>query len=107
VYAVSRRKIIRMGCRRVGLTIDVEIDDEEPIRGSIRRADEPSREFSGWLGLLTSLDHLLDGPGSNRPDSNGPDSNGPDSNGPDSNGPDSNAPDSNRRPSPRPSAATH
>ena len=92
MYAVSRRKIIRMGCRRVGLTIDVEIDDEEPIRGSIRRADEPSREFSGWLGLLTSLDHLLDGPGSNPPDSNAPDS---------------NAPDSNRRPSPRPSAATH
>lgn len=48
------------------LSIDVEIDDAsgagDPLRGSIRRDDEPAAPFQGWLGLLTSLDQLLAAP---------------------------------------------
>ncbi len=44
-------------------TINLEIDDEQgPLRGRIAEEGGTSHEFDGWLGLLTVLGCLLDGP---------------------------------------------
>jgi len=42
--------------------INLEVDEEGPLHGRVAEADGPSREFEGWLGLLTVLGSLLDGP---------------------------------------------
>jgi hypothetical protein len=44
--------------------IRLEIDGEQGLllHGRVAEADGPSREFEGWLGLLTVLGSLLDGP---------------------------------------------
>lgn len=43
--------------------IRLEIDGEQgPLHGRVAEADGPSREFEGWLGLLTVLGSLLDAP---------------------------------------------
>jgi hypothetical protein len=45
--------------RRIGLEIDGK---QRPLHGRVAEAGGPSREFDGWLGLLTVLGSLLDGP---------------------------------------------
>ena len=42
--------------------INLEIDEKGPLHGWVAAADEPGREFEGWLGLLTVLGSLLDNP---------------------------------------------
>ncbi len=45
--------------RRICLEIDRA---EPPLQGRVTEAGASSREFAGWLGLLTVLGHLLDDP---------------------------------------------
>ena len=45
--------------RRICLEID---PDEQPLQGRVTEAGASTREFAGWLGLLTVLGHLLDDP---------------------------------------------
>lgn len=45
--------------RRIGLEVDV---GEGPLQGRMADGDGSVHEFEGWLGLLTVLGHLLDGP---------------------------------------------
>ena len=44
-------------------TIRLEIDEQEgPLHGRIAEVDGTTHEFDGWLGLLTVLGSVLDGP---------------------------------------------
>ena len=45
--------------RRIYLEID---RNESPLQGRVTEAGASSREFAGWIGLLTVLGHLLDDP---------------------------------------------
>lgn len=49
--------------RRLRVTIDVVIDDDDALQGRIGCDGRSSADFTGWLGLLSGLDHLLTGPG--------------------------------------------
>ena len=56
--ATARVRAMAQATRRITL----EIDEEGPLHGWVADADGPSREFEGWLGLLTVLGSLLDNP---------------------------------------------
>jgi hypothetical protein len=46
-------------------TIRLELDPGDgPLRGRLAETDRPDQEFEGWLGLLTALGAVLDGPAS-------------------------------------------
>lgn len=44
--------------RTMELTISV-VHDEKGMHGRIRPGGEPATDFTGWLGLIISLDRLL------------------------------------------------
>jgi hypothetical protein len=46
-------------------TIRLELDGSQGLlRGRVAEADRADQEFEGWLGLLTVLGAVLDGPAS-------------------------------------------
>jgi hypothetical protein len=40
--------------RRLGIEVDF---DSEPIEGRVYEGDDDGRRFSGWLGLMSALEH--------------------------------------------------
>lgn len=54
-----------MPTRRVRLTVEVVVDDDNGgvLHGRIGCNGASSSDFTGWLGLLSGLDHLLAAPG--------------------------------------------
>jgi hypothetical protein len=49
-------------------TIRLELDrGDGPLRGRVTEADGADHEFEGWLGLLTALGTVVDGPASDNP----------------------------------------
>ncbi len=55
-----------MPTRRMRLTVEVVVDDDDGgvLHGRIGCDGERCSDFTGWLGLLSSLDRLLTSPDS-------------------------------------------
>jgi len=44
------------------LTLTIEIDGRDPLRGSVLESVGGSHEFVGWLGLARVLGEIVDAP---------------------------------------------
>lgn len=56
----------------VRILLEIDVADQS-ITGRAGEVHGASREFAGWLGLLSTLEALLDDPESDKPDRDAPD----------------------------------
>ena len=56
-----------MTSRAVTITLELRLAGDE-LDGRARDGDGNDRPFSGWLGLLVTIDSLLDAAGEKQPD---------------------------------------
>ena len=64
------RMLLMVSSMTAHITIDVSVDDQE-IRGQISCGAGESRQFSGWLALISALDDLLTRPPADDGDGSG------------------------------------